>query len=80
MRIIIRTMIAFALVWGALLFSGYGFLVGSKENAAGLGLKCQYLAARGVMAAEYVHTESGIIGVTNCPILRKIETTIDNGR
>lgn len=37
MRFIIRTVMLIALVWIGLLLSGYGVLIGSKENAAGLG-------------------------------------------
>ncbi|EGI6969642.1 hypothetical protein IGH83_004605, partial [Salmonella enterica subsp. enterica serovar Typhimurium] len=36
MRLIIRAIVLFALVWIGLLMSGYGILVGSKVNAAGL--------------------------------------------
>ena len=43
MRFIIRTVMLIALVWIGLLLSGYGVLIGSKENAAGLGLQCTYL-------------------------------------
>lgn len=46
MRFIIRTVMLIALVWIGLLLSGYGVLIGSKENAAGLGLQCTYLTAR----------------------------------
>lgn len=38
MRLIIRAIVLLALVWIGLLLSGYGILIGSKENAAGLGL------------------------------------------
>ena len=41
MRLIIRAIVLLALVWIGLLLSGYGILIGSKENAAGLGLQCQ---------------------------------------
>lgn len=47
--------------------------------APSLGLKCQYLTARGVSTALYVHSNSGVIGVSNCPILRKSATVVDNG-
>lgn len=80
MRMVIRTIIVLALVWIGLLLSGYGVLIGSHENAAGLGLQCKYLTARNVVTAQFVHTESGIVGLTNCPVLRKSETVIDNGR
>ncbi len=59
---IIRAIVLFALVWIGLLMSGYGILVGSKVNAAGLGLQCHYLTARGTSTAQYLHTNSGIIG------------------
>lgn len=36
MRLIIRAIVLLALVWIGLLLSGYGILIGSKENAAGL--------------------------------------------
>ncbi|WP_435953253.1 YobH family protein [Dryocola sp. BD626] len=80
MRMVIRTIIVLALVWIGLLLSGYGVLIGSHENAAGLGLQCKYLTARNVVTAQFVHTESGIVGLTNCPVLRKSETVIDNGQ
>ncbi|WP_336220828.1 YobH family protein [Citrobacter amalonaticus] len=79
MRVIIRAVVLCALVWIGLLLSGYGVLIGSKENAAGLGLQCTYLTARGTATAQYVHTNSGIIGLTDCPILRKSTVVIDNG-
>lgn len=71
MRLIIRTIVVLAIVWIGLLLSGYGVLVGSKENAAGLGIQCKYLTARGTSTAQYLHTDSGVIGLSNCPILRK---------
>lgn len=78
MRFMIRTIIVIALLWIGLLLSGYGMLIGSNENAAGLGLQCKYLTARDVVTAQFVHTDSGIIGLTSCPILRKSETVVDN--
>ena len=44
MRFIIRTVMLIALVWIGLLLSGYGVLIGSKENAAGLGLQCKAIS------------------------------------
>ncbi|HCC5837450.1 YobH family protein [Citrobacter farmeri] len=79
MRLIIRAIVLFALVWIGLLLSGYGVLIGSQENAAGLGLQCKYLTARGTATAQYVHTDSGIIGLTDCPLLRKSTVIVDNG-
>ncbi len=79
MRTLIRAIIVVALVWVGILLSGYGVLIGSHENAAGLGLQCKYLTARGVSTAQYVHSSSGIIGLTQCPELRKSETVVDNG-
>ncbi|MNE59498.1 hypothetical protein D3C80_1545950 [compost metagenome] len=79
MRLIIRTIVVLAIVWIGLLLSGYGVLVGSKENAAGLGIQCKYLTARGTSTAQYLHTDSGVIGLSNCPILRKSQVVVDNG-
>ncbi|CAM7657089.1 hypothetical protein HVX06_12595 [Enterobacter sp. RHB15-C17] len=79
MRIIIRTIIVLAILWIGLLLTGYGVLVGSTENAAGLGIQCKYLTARGTSTAQYLHSDSGIIGLSNCPVLRKSQTVVDNG-
>ena len=79
MRLIIRTIILVAILWIGVLLSGYGMLIGSNENAAGLGLQCKYLTARGTTTVQYVHSDSGIIGLTDCPVLRKSETVIDKG-
>lgn len=80
MRLIIRSIVVLAIVWIGILLSGYGILIGSNQNAAGLGLQCKYLTARGTSTAQYVHSDSGIIGVTDCPILRKakpLSTKVD---
>ena len=79
MRLLVRTIIVLALVWIGLLLSGYGVLMGSKENAAVLGIQCKYLTAQGVSTAQYIHSDSGIIGLTNCPVLRKSSVVVDNG-
>ncbi|ESN13686.1 hypothetical protein L370_03964 [Enterobacter sp. MGH 24] len=79
MRLIIRTIIALAILWIGLLLTGYGVLVGSTENAAGLGIKCKYVTAQGLSSAQYLHSDSGFIGLTNCPVLRKTSVVIDNG-
>lgn len=79
MHLIIRTIIALAVLWTGLLLTGYGVLVGSAENAAGLGIKCKYLTAQGMSTAQYIHSDSGIIGLSNCPVLRKSSVVIDNG-
>ncbi|MCA1920688.1 MULTISPECIES: YobH family protein [Buttiauxella] len=79
MRIVIRTIIVIALLWIGLLLSGYGVLIGSHENAAGMGLQCKYLTARNVTTAQFVHTSSGIIGLSDCPVLRKSDEVIDTG-
>lgn len=79
MRLIIRAVIAVAILWIGLLLTGYGVLVGSMENAAGLGIQCKFLTAQGISTAQYIHSDSGIIGLTNCPVLRKTSVLIDNG-
>ena len=76
MRLIIRTIILVAILWIGVLLSGYGVLFHSEENVGGLGLKCQYLT---VSTALYVHSDSGVIGVSSCPLLRKSTTVVDNG-
>ena len=79
MHFIIRTTIALAVVWIGLLLTGYGVLVGSTENAAGLGIQCKYVTAQGMSTAQYLHSDSGIIGLPNCPVLRKTSVVIDKG-
>ncbi|HEY2454885.1 MAG TPA: YobH family protein [Scandinavium sp.] len=79
MRFTIRTIIVLALIWVGLLLTGYGVLIGSTENVGGLGLQCKYLTAQGTSTAQYVHTDSGIIGLSDCPLLRKSKTVVDNG-
>ncbi|SNY73814.1 YobH family protein [Enterobacter sp. CC120223-11] len=79
MRFTLRTIIVLALLWIGLLLSGYGVLIGSNENVGGLGLQCKYLTARGTSTAQYVHSSSGLIGLTDCPLLRKSQTVVDNG-
>lgn len=78
MKMIIRIVILLAIIWLAMLLTGYGVLTGSHKNAAGMGLQCQYLTARGMVSAQYLHTDSGIIGVTDCPILKKTGEVVDN--
>lgn len=74
---IIKTIIALVIIYAIFLFSGYGVTVGSSENAAGLGLKCQYLTARGIVDSQYLHTDSGIVGVAKCPIFKQIDEVVD---
>ncbi|WP_312925248.1 YobH family protein [Atlantibacter hermannii] len=78
MRWIFRLIALAALVWLALLFSGYGILTGSHTNVAGLGSQCSYLTARQIVTVQFIHSESGLIGISQCPVLRKSETVIDN--
>ena len=78
MRWIFRLIALAALVWLALLFSGYGILTGSHTNVAGLGIQCRYLTARQIVTVQFIHSESGLIGISQCPVLRKSETVIDN--
>lgn len=80
MRMVIRIILVIILLWVGLLLSGYGVLIGSHENAAGLGLQCKYLTARNISTAQFIHTDSGIIGLTDCPVLRKTDVVVDNGQ
>ncbi|EOL9011281.1 hypothetical protein HIJ87_07020 [Cronobacter malonaticus] len=79
MRYLIRIAALVVVAWAALFFSGYGVLIGSHENAAGLGLQCRYLTARQVVNTQFIHSDSGLIGITACPVLHKSETVVDNG-
>ncbi len=79
MRTLVRSVIILTLLWIGLLLSGYGVLVNSAENAAGLGLQCKYATARGTSTAQYIHSSNGFFGLANCPLLRKSDTVIDNG-
>ncbi|MEM6159072.1 YobH family protein [Erwinia sp. P6884] len=78
MRFLVRLVMLFVLIWVALLVTGYGVLTSSASNVAGLGLQCHYLTARGVVTAQYLHSDSGIVGVTDCPLLRKSTEVVDN--
>ncbi|VEI19846.1 Uncharacterised protein [Serratia plymuthica] len=72
-----KWIIALAVMYGVFLFSGYGVLIGSNQNVAGLGLQCKYLTARNVVIAQYLHGDNGVIGVADCPLFKKIETVVD---
>ena len=78
MKILLRIVSVLALVWVGLLLTGYGVLTGSHKNVAGIGLQCQYLTARGVVNAQYLHSDSGIIGVADCPLLKKTAEVVDS--
>lgn len=78
MRFLVRLVMLFVVIWVALLVTGYGVLTSSSSNVAGLGLQCHYLTARGVVAAQYLYSDSGIVGVTDCPLLRKSTEVVDN--
>ncbi|HEI8864588.1 YobH family protein [Serratia sp. AKBS12] len=74
---LIKLVVVVAVVYGVLLFSGYGVLIGSDQNVGGLGLQCKYLTARNVVTAQYIHGDNGVIGISNCPLFKKIETVVD---
>ncbi|MGE9549966.1 YobH family protein [Erwinia amylovora] len=78
MRFLVRIVALLVIIWLALLVTGYGVLTGSAKNVAGMGLQCQYLTARGMVSAQYLHTDSGIVGVTDCPLLKKSTEVVDN--
>ncbi|MDL4912299.1 MAG: YobH family protein [Enterobacterales bacterium endosymbiont of Blomia tropicalis] len=78
MKFFMRAIVVIGIIWLAMLFTGYGVLTGSNKNAAGLGLQCSYLTARGVITAQYLHTDSGVVGVTDCPVLKKSGEVVDN--
>lgn len=78
MNILLRIVSVLALIWLGLLLTGYGVLTGSQKNVAGIGLQCHYLTARGIVKAQYLHSDSGIIGVADCPLLKKTAEVVDN--
>ncbi|MCP1440770.1 hypothetical protein J3D56_004206 [Erwinia persicina] len=78
MKFFVRLVGLLVVIWLALLVTGYGVLAGSHKNVAGMGLQCQYLTARGMTTAQYLHSDSGIVGVTDCPLLKKSSEVIDN--
>lgn len=71
-----RLFLVAAIVYLGLLYSGYGVLIGSEKNAAGLGLQCKYLTARNIATAQFINGENGIIGVSNCPLVKKIGNNV----
>ncbi len=78
MKFLLRIVALLVIIWLAMLLTGYSVLTGSTKNVAGMGLQCQYLTARGMVIAQYLHTDSGIVGVTDCPLLRKSTEVVDN--
>ncbi|CCG87475.1 YobH family protein [Erwinia piriflorinigrans] len=78
MKFLLRLVALLVIIWLAMLLTGYGVLTGSNKNIAGVGLQCKYLTARGIVIAQYLHTDSGVIGVTDCPIFRKSSEVVDN--
>lgn len=71
-----RLFLVAAIIYLGLLFSGYGVLIGSEKNTAGLGLQCKYLTARNIVTAQFINGENGLIGVSNCPLVKKIGNNI----
>lgn len=78
MKVLTRLVAVLIIIWLALLVTGYGVLTSSNKNVAGMGLQCQYLTARGLVIAQYLHSDRGVIGVADCPLLRKSMEVIDN--
>ncbi|AJI95800.1 yobH-like family protein [Yersinia ruckeri] len=74
---ILRLALIFLIAYLALLFTGYGVLIGSEKNAAGLGLQCKYLTARNIVTAQFINGDNGFIGITDCPILKKLTTIVE---
>ncbi|MBP1130182.1 MULTISPECIES: YobH family protein [Serratia] len=74
---LMKWVVTLAVLYGVFLFSGYGVLVGSNKNVGGLGLQCKYMTARNLVIAQYLHGDNGLIGVSDCPLFKKIETVVD---
>ena len=77
MSYFLRILTLLAIIWLVMLLTGYGILTGSSRNIGGIGLQCQFLTARGMVVAQYLHNENGVIGVAHCPLLRKSSEVID---
>ncbi|OON40507.1 hypothetical protein BTJ39_08860 [Izhakiella australiensis] len=78
MKFLVRILAILVIIWLIMLVTGYGVLTGSSKNVAGLGLKCQYLTARGMVSSQYLHSDSGVVGVSECPVLKKSSEVVDN--
>lgn len=75
-QLLLRTAGIMALAWLAMLFSGYGIVIASTQNIAGLGVECRYLTAHQVVSEQFIHSESDFIGVSACPVLHKVEKMV----
>lgn len=71
-----RLFLVVAIIYLGLLFPGYGVLIGSEKNAVGLGLQCKYLTARNIATAQYINGENGILGISSCPLVKKIGNNV----
>ncbi|GAA0472501.1 MULTISPECIES: YobH family protein [Tatumella] len=74
---IVRSVLVLTIIWLGMLLSGYGVLTGSQKIAAGLGLRCQYLTAKGLTVSHYLQSDSGVIGKSSCPWIEPGETPAD---
>lgn len=70
---VFRSILILAIIWLVMLFTGYGILTTSHSIAYGLGLRCEYLTAKGVTVSRFLHSESGITGVAECPLFSRNE-------
>ncbi|MFV4847638.1 YobH family protein [Edwardsiella tarda] len=74
MRLLKTTLILLIIAYLAMLFSGYGFLVNSQKQLGGLTLECQYLSAYGLVGNHQLRDTHGVIGSSECPLLRAVTT------
>lgn len=73
---LLRSILVLVVIWLVMLFTGYGVLISSHSIAMGLGLRCEYLTAKGVTASRYLHSRGGITGVTECPWITKSDNLL----
>ncbi|ARD38415.1 hypothetical protein QMU90_003069 [Edwardsiella ictaluri] len=77
MHLLKTTLILLIVIYLAMLFSGYGFLISSRNNLGGLGLQCQYLTARSLVTQTQIHDSNGVIGIAECPLFKAISSPLD---
>lgn len=65
---LLRCLVVLSFGWFLLLVTGYGVLTSSEKNFLGMGLNCQYITGRGVVATQYLNNENGLVGRNSCPL------------
>lgn len=66
MRLLKTTLLLLIVIYLAMRFSGYGFLISARKNQDGLALQCQYLSARGLVTQAQRHDGNDVNGLAAC--------------